>query len=120
MVSEHENCMRILFEREQPSQSDYIVILKIFRSSSKTLNIVTGSRVPLGRRRWSVGGGGHWEPDKYSDSCYSSNTRLSLGYRRSDLQLPGPQITAAHEQRPASPQGQKGRKQEELCVSKLH
>jgi len=43
--------------REQASQSDYIVILKIFRSSSKTLHIVTASRVPLGRGReveWSV------------------------------------------------------------------
>lgn len=47
--------MRIPFQ-ERAAQSDYIVILKIF-SSSKTLNIVTGSRVPLGRRRWRVCGG---------------------------------------------------------------
>lgn len=67
LVSEHKNCMRIPLEKEKGgpggservrlSQSDYIVILKIFRSSSKTLNIVTGSRVPPGRRRWSVCGG---------------------------------------------------------------
>lgn len=111
LVSEHKNCMRIPLKkrrgggeggRVQLSQSDYIVILKIFRSSSKTLNIVTGSRVPPGRRRWSVCGGWvgwvggrqeggmeeggrgyHWEPDKYS--CYSSNTRLSLACTTSDL-----------------------------------
>lgn len=67
LVSEHKNCMRIPLEKEreraQPSQSDYIVILKIFRSSSKTLNIVTGSRVPPGRRRWSVCGGWVGERD---------------------------------------------------------
>lgn len=122
LVSEHENCMRILFERERPSQSDYIVILKIFRSSSKTLNIVTGSRVPLGRRRWSVCGGWgyHWEPDKYTNSCYSSNTHLSLVYTRSDLQLSGPQITAAHDQRLASSHGQRRGSAEEPCVSKQH
>lgn len=65
--------------QERAAQSDYIVILKIF-SSSKTLNIVTGSRIPLGRRRWRVcGGWGYrWEPDKYTNSCYSSNTCPSL------------------------------------------
>lgn len=106
LVSEHKNRMRIPLKKERgggerervrPSQSDYIVILKIFRSSSKTLNIVTGSRVPPGRRRWSVCGGWvggredgmeegegyHWEPDKFSH--YSSNTRLSLAYTTSDL-----------------------------------
>lgn len=82
--------------REQLSQSDYIVILKIFRSSSKTLNTVTGSRVPLGRRGWSVCGG-------WGYHCNQTNTPtpatalISLLFTRSDLQLWGPQITAAHE-----------------------
>lgn len=76
--------MRILIGREQLSQSDYIVILKIFRSSSKTLNIVTGSRVPLGR--WSVCGG-------WGYHCNQTNTPtpatalISLLFTRSDLQL---------------------------------
>ncbi len=116
-VSAHKNCMRILLERERPSQSDYIVILKIFRSFSKTLNIVTGSRVPLGRKRWSVWGvwgRNHWEPDKHTDSCYSSSTHLSLVYRRSDLQPSGPNITTADDHRLPSPQGQRGEAQSSL------
>lgn len=89
----HENNDR---EREQLSQSDYIVILKIFRSSSKTLNIVTGSRVPLGRRRWSVCGGWgyHWNQTNTPTpatvfSCSSQEVIYNYEVHRSLLHMRG-------------------------------
>lgn len=89
-------CVWILMGREQLSQSDYIVILKIFRSPSKTLNIVTGSRVPLGRRGWSVCGGWGYHRNQ-TNTPTPATALISLLFTRSDLQLWGPQITAARE-----------------------
>lgn len=106
--------------REQPSQWDYIVILKIFRSSSKTLSIVTGSRVPLGRGRWN-GVWGLCRPLFYLYGgmvaalgsrqihrllLQQQHSSLTGHRRRSDLQQSGAQITA-HRQTLASQQKQR-------------
>lgn len=68
----------------------------------KTLNIVTGSRVPLERGRLC----GVFERGGQTNTAapaWTATRSSQLVYRRSDLQPSALQIAATHKQKPASP-----------------